>query len=108
MLDIRSRIFCSYRQEFEQLPGSTLSSDVGWGCMIRAGQMLIAQALSVHLLRREWTYNPITQENHRPILRLLGDASGADHTFSIHNLLRHLERIGKNISFEQNYLILLF
>ena len=98
MIDMKSRIFCSYRQDFEQLPGSILSSDVGWGCMIRVGQMLIAQALSVHLLRREWTYSPSTQENHRPIVRLFGDASGADFTFSIHNLLRHLERIGKHIT----------
>jgi cysteine protease ATG4 len=40
-------IWFTYRSDFPCIKGEILS-DTGWGCMIRAGQMLMAQALRKH------------------------------------------------------------
>ena len=32
--------------------GKVLSGDAGWGCMVRAGQMILCQALKRHFIDR--------------------------------------------------------
>eukprot|EP01155_Anaeramoeba_flamelloides_P007655 Anaeramoba_flamelloidesa1127587_10.p1 GENE.a1127587_10~~a1127587_10.p1 ORF type:complete len:102 (+),score=3.39 a1127587_10:73-378(+) len=48
--DLKSRIFLSYRNKFQSIQGYT--SDTGWGCMYRTGQMMLAQAFQRFLLGR--------------------------------------------------------
>lgn len=56
--DVRSRLWCTYRRGFAAVGQTAYTSDRGWGCMLRCGQMLLAQALVDLHLGREWFWTP--------------------------------------------------
>ncbi|UJR28126.1 hypothetical protein I4U23_009382 [Adineta vaga] len=110
------RIYLSYRKQFEPLTGLTrsgdpITSDCGWGCMIRCAQMLLAQTLLIHLTntinlphsniqmsdkcpRRNSLecFRNANRANRRTqiytdIIRLFGDFPNAKCPFGIHKIV---------------------
>lgn len=92
--DIGSRLWLSYREGFTMIPGSKYTSDVGWGCMIRSGQMLLAQALLMNTVGRGFRLNQGSDQQYDALVKLFYDTTATDSPFSLHNLLRIGERYG--------------
>ncbi|KAK4237227.1 putative cysteine protease [Achaetomium macrosporum] len=107
--DFESRIWMTYRTGFEMIPRSTdpkatsalsfamrlktsfgeqtgFSSDTGWGCMIRSGQSLLANALLISRLGRDWR-RATDPDAEREILSLFADDPRAP--YSLHNFVKH-------------------
>lgn len=104
--DFESRLWITYRSGFVPIPRSqdpsanlTLSvklrnfgesqgftSDSGWGCMIRSGQSLLANALTILHLGRDWRKGTDPEGESR-ILSMFADDPRAP--FSIHRFVQH-------------------
>ncbi|KAG8529264.1 uncharacterized protein KY384_005899 [Bacidia gigantensis] len=102
--DCESRIWFTYRSSFPPIvksPDATMtlavrfrsladkqgfSSDTGWGCMIRSGQCLLANALSVLRLGREWRRGTRHEEEKQLLSQFADDPSAP---FSIHKFVEH-------------------
>ncbi|KAG0215626.1 Cysteine protease atg4c [Mortierella sp. GBA43] len=52
MSDFRSRLWFTYRKDMARIEPSFYNSDAGWGCMMRTGQSLLAQAFLQVMLGR--------------------------------------------------------
>ena len=127
--DFESRVWMTYRSNFTSIPRSHdpvsdtglswsvrlrnlteregFSSDTGWGCMIRSGQSLLANALVMLHLGRDWrrpgththcttppppptdssTESPSSTQTEASILSLFADSPSAP--FSIHRFVQH-------------------
>ncbi|KAJ6226844.1 cysteine protease atg4 [Anaeramoeba flamelloides] len=84
--DLKSRIFLSYRNKFQSIQGYT--SDTGWGCMYRTGQMMLAQAFQRFLLGRDWRFETSSKKDkliYNTIIRWFGDSSLSP--YSIHKMV---------------------
>ena len=96
--DYYSRIWLTYRRQFERIEGSHFTSDCGWGCMLRSGQMLLAQAFVTQYLGREWRWtgsrsDAKTDMIHRMIIKWFLDDT--ESPFSIHRLVQIGSSFGK-------------
>ncbi|SLM37157.1 cysteine protease atg4 [Lasallia pustulata] len=107
--DFESRIWFTYRSNFPSITRSPdpnassamslsvrirsqlvdqggFTSDTGWGCMIRSGQCLLANALLMLRLGRDWRRGT-KQAEELQLLSLFAD--DPDAPFSIHRFVQH-------------------
>lgn len=110
----------TYRKEFQTMNDSLYTSDCGWGCMLRSGQMMLAQALILHFLGRsksfsefilsihlfkkvffadwrweDWKISTFEENLHHKIIRWFGDTPSKNTPFSIHKLVELGRESGK-------------
>ncbi len=77
----------------DKIPLSLRTSDCGWGCMLRSAQMLLAQALAIHFIGRDWNFpldKWISQQDpnarmHRQIIKWFADTP--ESPLSIHRIV---------------------
>ncbi|XP_031843969.1 autophagy-related 4a isoform X2 [Nomia melanderi] len=85
--DIRSKLWFTYRKNFVPIGESntTFTSDKGWGCMLRCGQMVLGQALITLHLGKDWQWTPETRNStYLKILERFKDKKTA--VYSIHQI----------------------
>ena len=78
----------TYRYDFPPL--ASFTTDVGWGCMLRSGQMLMSHVFSRHRIQKGWRFSDHVQ-SHTPLdsayfqtLEMFIDTP--DAPFSIHKI----------------------
>lgn len=92
---VKSMIRLTYRRDFEALaPYSWLTSDAGWGCMLRSAQSMMACAMQRHYLGHGWRM-PLDpsklskDKNYGKVVRLFMDFAGdPQHMYALHNMVQ--------------------
>ncbi|XP_050084528.1 cysteine protease ATG4B [Anopheles aquasalis] len=83
--DVQSRLWCTYRRGFVPIGNTQLTTDKGWGCMLRCGQMVLAEALTELHLGRDWQWSEETRDaTYLKIVNRFEDNKQAP--FSLHQI----------------------
>ncbi|XP_078521803.1 cysteine protease ATG4B isoform X1 [Lissotriton helveticus] len=95
--DVASRLWFTYRKNFPAIGGMGPSSDTGWGCMLRCGQMIFAQALVCRHLGRDWRWRKDQKQKDSYFSILNAFIDKKDSYYSIHQIAQMGVGEGKSI-----------
>eukprot|EP00112_Aurelia_sp_Birch-Aquarium-sp1_P000757 Seg1074.7 transcript_id=Seg1074.7/GoldUCD/mRNA.D3Y31 product="Cysteine protease ATG4B" protein_id=Seg1074.7/GoldUCD/D3Y31 len=94
--EILSMLWFTYRKNFTPIGGTGPTSDSGWGCMLRCGQMMLAQAMILRHLGRKWKWKPKTTDSTYMMI-LKSFLERKDSLYSIHQIAQMGVSEGKQI-----------
>ncbi|EFA84441.1 autophagy protein 4 [Heterostelium album PN500] len=96
--DFKNILWFSYRKDFAPIENTNITTDIGWGCMVRTGQMLLARALLRHLYQNEnipEVDRTRPSSKYRKVMNWFCDLPTREHYYSIHQIVHKNKIIAK-------------